>query len=599
MRPFFSFTLYTLLFLCALASCQRTVHVVPAEATAANGAERAALRPEDSLQFRLFFLDAIRQKGVGRIDAEFELLQEALAIHPEAPEALYEMAVIELQHTAYSDTLLKKQGTDHLRKAIALDPHNLFYKQTLAEFLANKAEFREALLLYEEIADSKPSTETLMMLVWLYGQVSDYAGVIRALERIEQLDGPSEQISLTKFQTYLEMKDDEQAYRAIEDLCAKYPSDLRYRVLLGDMYDQNGHHEMALDIYRDVLTAEPNNSYAQLSLLAYYQAAGADSLYLDLLHRVVLNPHTQSDTRVEVLRAYAARQMQRGADMEPVMALFSKALQMPQEDADLAEMYFYALAGAKQSDDLLLEAARHALEIDPTRNSMRLQMLRIYLERNDLQTVIDVCRLGRQYNPAELTFNYYEGLVLYQKGQDRDAILTLRLGASHITDDSDPELCSDLYALLGDILYDNDNPDAAFRAFDKALHYNAGNITCLNNYAYYLSLIPRDLDKAERMSRLTVEADDSAATYLDTYAWILFLQKRMDEARTYIDRALKCCSDVDELSSVVLDHAGDIYYHTGDKAQALSFWKKALKHTNDRALQRKLRRKVACRRPVP
>ena len=96
MRPFLSFTLYTLLFLCALASCQRTVHVVPAEATAANGAERAALRPEDSLQFRLFFLDAIRQKGVGRIDAEFELLQEALAIHPEAPEALYEMAVIEL-----------------------------------------------------------------------------------------------------------------------------------------------------------------------------------------------------------------------------------------------------------------------------------------------------------------------------------------------------------------------------------------------------------------------------------------------------------------------------------------------------------------------
>ena len=33
-------------------------------------------------------------------------------------------------------------------------------------------------------------------------------------------------------------------------------------MLLGDMYDQNGHHEMALDIYRDVLTAEPNNSYA-------------------------------------------------------------------------------------------------------------------------------------------------------------------------------------------------------------------------------------------------------------------------------------------------------------------------------------------------
>lgn len=118
---------------------------------------------------------------------------------------------------------------------------------------------------------------------------------------------------MEKFQTYLAMKDDEHAYQAIEDLCAEYPYDLRYRVLLGDLYDQHGYHEQALDIYRDVLTAEPDNSYAQISLLAYYKAAGADSLYLDLLNRVVLNPRTQSGARLEAMRGFAVDNVRNGA----------------------------------------------------------------------------------------------------------------------------------------------------------------------------------------------------------------------------------------------------------------------------------------------
>ena len=102
--------------------------------------------------------------------------------------------------------------------------------------------------------------------------------------------------------------------------------------------------------------------------------------------------------------------------------------------------------------------------------------------------------------------------------------------------------------------------------------YYPENVPALNNYAYYLSLERRDLDRAEEMSYKTIKAEPKNATYLDTYAWILFEKGRYDEARIYIDDALL---SNEEKSAGVVEHAGDIYFMTGDTEKAVELWKKA------------------------
>ena len=76
------------------------------------------------------------------------------------------------------------------------------------------------------------------------------------------------------------------------------------------------------------------------------------------------------------------------------------------------------------------------------------------------------------------------------------------------------------------------------------------------------------------MSFLAIKAEPKNATYLDTYAWILFKQTRYAEAKVYIDQTLRCDSDT---SAVLLEHAGDIYYHVGNIDRAVAFWQQALK----------------------
>ena len=113
--------------------------------------------------------------------------------------------------------------------------------------------------------------------------------------------------------------------------------------------------------------------------------------------------------------------------------------------------------------------------------------------------------------------------------------------------------------------------------FTKIIIHN-DNVSCLNNYAYYLSLQERELDKAEEMSYRSIRLQPDNKTFLDTYAWILFMKERYSEAQHYMDRV--CPPDStdsvlladDALSGVVFEHAGDIAACNGLIDQAVRFW---------------------------
>ena len=125
--------------------------------------------------------------------------------------------------------------------------------------------------------------------------------------------------------------------------------------------------------------------------------------------------------------------------------------------------------------------------------------------------------------------------------------------------------------------------------------YDPNNVSCLNNYAYYLSLDGRRLDHAEAMSRRTINAEPQNATYLDTYAWILYIQKDYKNAGKYIEQAIDGLEETAE-NAGIFDHAGDIFYRLKQNKKAIQYWIKALSLTTDNDLKAKLKRKVRLKR---
>ena len=247
----------------------------------------------------------------------------------------------------------------------------------------------------------------------------------------------------------------------------------------------------------------------------------------------------------------------------------------------------------KMPEDSISRVLEQALQIAPDNASARLQLVSYAWRAEDKDRVIALCQEARQYNPDEMAFYYYQGIAYYQKDQLDDALNAFQNGISVITEESNPEIVSDFYAVMGDILHQKGKDQEAFAAYDSCLVWKDDNVGCLNNYAYYLSEKGLELDKAEQMSYRTIKAEPKNATFLDTYAWILFMQRRYSEAKVYIDQTLQCDSDT---SAVLLEHAGDIYYHTGDKDKAVVLWQQALDRASEKSEVKKDRRQVLIRK---
>lgn len=566
--------------------------------SSSRGTDGAAtgLAYEAQRRFDVLFLEAIRQKEQENYDAEYELLRAALKVNPDASEALYELGQLMLSFNGMTDTLERAEGDSLMRRAIALDPTNSDYKETLARMLAQRGKYADAIAIYKEMADEKPSGDLLSVLTGLQEETGDYAGAIESLSRLEQIEGKSERYSIEKFKLYHELNDYAQAYAAIEELCAEYPSDLRYRVLLGDLYLQYGEPDKALGIYNDVLSQEPDNSLAQISLLAYYKNAGQDSLYQAFVKEVVLNPRTQPEAKVEAMRGYVVDALQTEKDTAEVLALFRQALQQPLDDRGLPEICAYYMTSVGMPTTSLEPVMVKMLEVEPDYDRARLQLLDILLRRSDMKGVANVCHEGQLYNPSQIIYYYYEGLAYIRLENYEAALAALEAGAERISENTDLETAAELYASLGDIRHELGKKEEAYAAYDEALTYAGDNLMCLNNYAYFLSLDGIRLDEAAAMSLRTVKAEPKNATFLDTYAWILYQQKQYTQARIFIDQALQFTEE-DEENVSIFDHAGDIYYRCGEKAEALKYWKKALGLAKEKKERDDLRRKVRNRRP--
>ena len=561
-KLFYIFTVGMLLTLAACGTTQKQAKEKPVKTEPGQ----VSLSFEQRRKFDYFFLEAVRMKEKGEYDAAYELYKHCLNINPASGAALYEISQF------YMYLGQEAKGEEMLKQAIRSDESNFWYKQTLASYYEQKRNMPKAISVYENMAEQFPSRlEPLMSLVDLYNRTKSYQNVITVLNRLEELDGKSEQISMEKFRMYLLMGKQDSAFIEIENLSKEYPYDLRYQNILGDVYLNNGKYPEALATYQHILKEEPHYAPAVLSMASYYQKTGQDSLYQLQLDTILMNDNVLSDTKMELMRQNILQSEQTTKDSTQIVALFKRILARPQQNADLAMLcaQYMITKNMKEESVPVLE---QVLSLDPENKPAYLQLLSYAIQDNDLDKVIQIATSALEYHPDALEFYYYCGIAHYQKEETDKALEVFTRGVRQINEKSDKQIASDFYAILGDIYHQKGRPEESYAAYDSSLVYNPDNIGTLNNYAYFLSIDKKQLDKAEEMSYRTVKAEPENKTYLDTYAWILFEKGRYTEARIYIEQALRNGGDK---SRVIVEHCGDIYYMLGEKDKALEYWEKA------------------------
>jgi len=571
-----------------LTSCGGIRSVRTAKTTAkADGAslmKETLLSAEQQRKYDYFFLEAMRMKGKNEYDAAFGLLQHCLDINPTASSALYEISQY------YMFLRQMPQGQVALEQAVAFAPDNYWYSQGLVSLYQQQNELDKAAALLEKMVARFPSKQDpLFSLLDIYSRQEKYNDVISTLNRLEKRLGKNEQLSMEKFRIYLQMKDDKKAFQEIESLVQEYPMDMRYQVILGDVYLQNGKKQEAYDAYQKVLAVEPDNPMALFSMASYYEQTGQKELYQQQLDTLLLNKKVTSDTKISVMRQVIAENEQSSAkDSTQVIALFDRMMKQDMDDPQIPMLYSQYLL-SKNMEQEAVPVLEQVVDLDPTNKAARLMLVSAAVKKEDYKQIIKVCEPGIEATPDALELYYYLAIAYHQAEQGDSVLSVCNRALEHITPDTRKEVVSDFYSIMGDIYHTKKQMTEAYAAYDSALVYNPSNIGALNNYAYYLSVERRDLDKAEEMSYKTVKAEPNNSTYLDTYAWILFEKGNYAEARIYIDNAMK---NDGEKSDVIVEHCGDIYFMTGDVEGALKYWKKALEMGSEsKMLKQKIEKK--------
>lgn len=558
------------------------------------------LSAEDRMRYRELYTAGLLANEASDVTGAYLLFDRALRIAPDEAPLLYQIAML----TSYmpDTTGVIEKSDSFLRRAISLSPDNYEYKEALARSLIVQKNMDAALPIFEELSTMRKQDEQILgTLISLYFSQNKYDKALSALDRLETLTDEAEVVAGGRLLAYTGLGDTLRAMQVLEDYVRTQPDTLSAKVWAGLRYLDLGRKEQALSEWQDVENIDPDLPQLQLAQFMYYGSNDADATtFRKLVRRGVLNPRLNPQQRSMFLRVCTLYMLLNDSqtdddgfsEKEWAQSVLEEAYRRPDCDETTVRAYAQALQESNADFADKEPVLRRLLEFDPTENQARLQLIMFYREQGNMKAYFELCHEAQEHVPDELIFYYVEGVQHYQQDDVAAALDVLRRGVEVAADSTlYPDLTSDTYALIGDLLHESERYEEAFAAYEEALLYNPKNLMCMNNYAYFLSLAGKNLDRAQELSRKTVDAEPQNATYLDTYAWVLFQNGQPQQARIYEEQALKYISE-DDNAATYYDHLGDILSRLGEMTEAKVQWKKALDLSEDAELSTEIKKKL-------
>jgi tetratricopeptide (TPR) repeat protein len=520
---------------------------------------------EKMARFEELFIEALKQKVVGNPQKAVLYLNSCLEIDPNSSAAMYELANM---HVANNDLY---SASKLLEKAITISPQNKWFKIMLTRIYQQTGKDAEAAELFDQLSKMEPENlEYIYLKADELAKAKKYDDAIKVLNELEKKTGINEQVSTAKQEIFTQAGKIKEAYAEIQRLISSNPSDTRYIGLLADMYNDQGDKENALKYYRKILELEPENGFVNFSLSNFYLEKGDTLEAIRYILKGFENEKVDIDTKLQLYLLYTGENTKVKLKPEQVEEMISILLKNNSGDFRVNTVYADYLIKNKRSK----EAREQLLKvIDKGESDFSLWEQILYLDNDlqDWQALFDHGKLALERFPNQAQFYFLKAIGALQLKKYDDAISIADEGLTYVIDNK--PLQGQLVFLKGEAKYKLRQLPEAFKLFDEAIALDPENYIAMNNYSYYLSLAEENLEKAERMSGKVIEKFPDNATYLDTYAWVLFKKKDYTLAKFYMETAL---SHSTEDSSTLVEHYGDILFMLGNTEEALKNWNKAL-----------------------
>lgn len=549
-----------------ISSCKtqkETVAVKP-ENNAAKAQKKPGLTEEQYNNLMYNFYNANKEKMLGNDVKALELFASCLRIDPTNDASMYEIALLYSGKKKYNDAL------NYARNATTQNPKNPWYQLLLAEIYQRTGKSNEAHLIYEQLVKNNPQK---IEYYYEWAQSLLFAGkpeqAIKVYDKLESEIGLDKELIVQKERLYLKMNKVDKAAAELEKYLARHPGDMEIYSLLYEVYQVNNLNEKALEVIERMKKINPNEPRIYLNLADYYRSKGDKQKSYENLKTAFASRELESELKIKIISSYLPL-VQRDSTMLRQGIELSKILSETHPvEANCQGIYADFLTMDKQYANAVNQYKK-SLQLDQKNLNVWQQLL---INQSELKLYDDMIVGGKQAMelfPNESSLYLLTGIAQSQTEKTEDAIQTYLQGSKLVVD-NDAQLVQ-FYSNLGDSYNKLKNYEESDKYFEKALMIQPREAFVLNNYAYYLSLRKEKLDKAESMSKLSNEIMPSQSSFLDTYAWILYVEGKYTEAKEWILKAIEAGGDK---SGTIIEHYGDILFKLNDTNGAMRQWQNA------------------------
>ncbi|MBN2637592.1 MAG: tetratricopeptide repeat protein [Bacteroidales bacterium] len=511
------------------------------------------------------FAKAVTFKETGNLKEADSLFQKVLKLNPQDPAANFEEGKV-LIGLGNPDSAL-----NYAKKAVEIDSTNIWYRLLFANLSKVNGKYTDYVSTYQYLVKQRPESERFAEdLANAYYFVGDYKNAVQAYLNLQSLMGANDLLSQKIAGLYVRLGEKDLALAEYEKLIKSNPDDERAYALLAEFASKNGFTDKAEWAYHKIIEISPNDPYVHISLADFYKKQGKDELSFEELKRGFANPKLDVNTEINLLAAYYSGNLTSEQTRQALE--LSEIIKETHPEESLAKAFYASMLFQNKKYKEALPLLLKAIETNPNNYALWEQTLFTYMNLQDYKNLKTESEKAINSFPDHPIPYMMAGIASFQQKKYKETIKFLNNGKDLVS--GNPALLDQFYSTLGDAYHELKMIKKAYESYDQALRVNPDNSFVLNNYAYYLAEDKTDLDKAATMAAKAVKLDPYNQNNLDTYAWVLYRQKKYEQALEWEKKAIANGGDT---SGIVLEHYGDILYQLGKHKEALVYWKKAKK----------------------
>ena len=528
--------------------------------------QHTAARPHKAL---MLYTDAIKRLTIhGDTTSAYRLSTEALKIDSTYTPASYLLSRIESN---------PEKAWELAERALSADSTNNHYLEAAAEQSLRAKHYDRAKQHLHRLIKDGQEMDHFRILALLHSMAQEREQAIAVLDSAEVKLGKIEFFSRMRQQLYLDSGNIEQALKSATELVAEAPYVAENQIALADVYAATGADSLAEATYLKAIELDKTNPSTHYSYAGFLDSRKRYTEMLLTWRNIIEFTSVPLDAKITIIESITSKRDFYRKNFLLVEPIITRLYQLYPQNAKVVDIYIHHLVAANRIKDALDVLKQRLGDEKPTIEELdRIIELEVYLDRYDsVEVYVD---RGIEHYPTHDKFWNLKAWLQTRRGDNQGAINTLKMALKQT---KEPIARSSIWGSIGDQYYELGAFKKSYTAYNKALSYNLDNVVVLNNYAYHLSVIGKNLNQALTMAKRATELSPNNGTYLDTLAWIYYKLGQYEEAKKVMQQAMSF--DKSKSSELAL-HYGDILDALGNTFMAQTYWRKALERGADASL---------------